>query len=311
MSDPTYVIMPVLGARDYTRAAIADLLIQSVPTRLLVINQGVDNVFRDELEGIAEQHPDRVLVWHHVPPLVSLSATWNRALDFVWACGGEEALVVNNDVRLAPITLGALKINMDRTNCLFITAVGVTEPQYTKWRAEGDELFSIDTTSGVPPNQTGGPDFSCFLISRACHTRFRFDESFIPAYCEDLDYHRRLLLAGEGHRIFSVNLPYLHYGAGTLKTASDGQKAAIQAAISAGSRAYYEQKWGGPVNQERFFAPFGDWTQWNAPFPPPIPPEPDHAEDGGVEPEPDPRATTPWLQAHPPSAENGISDVSA
>jgi glycosyltransferase involved in cell wall biosynthesis len=97
---PIWCIMPVLGARDYTVTAIADLLAQTLPVKILVVNQGVDDDFRDELERIAEAHPERVFVWHHVPPLPSLAATWNRALDFVWAVGGEVALVVNNDVRV-------------------------------------------------------------------------------------------------------------------------------------------------------------------------------------------------------------------
>ncbi len=102
----------------------------------------------------------------------------------------------------------------------------------------------------------GGPDFSCFLISRACHWKYAFDENFVPAFCEDLDYHRRLMLAGDGHKIFSVNVPYLHYASQTLKTSTPEARAAIERRIGQ-SRAYYERKWGGPVNAEIFWAPFG------------------------------------------------------
>jgi hypothetical protein len=253
--------MPILAHPEYTRAAIADVLAQSIPTRLLLINQGVDDPFREELEKIAEEHDDRVLLWSHQPPLPSLAATWNQALYFVWAAGGSEALVVNNDVRLARQTIEALRAVLTYEQALFVSCVGVTSEQYT-----GD-LPPLYTWTGwlqpteAPPDRPsiagkGGPDFSCFLISRQCHDLFRFDEAFTPAFCEDLDYHRRLLLAGEGARIFSVNLPYLHYGSATLKTVEPRERMKIDRAIEQGSRAYYRRKWGGAVNQERWIVPF-------------------------------------------------------
>lgn len=276
MTAPTYIIMPILGAREYTTAAIADCLQQSVPTRLLLINQGVDDPFRDELERVAEEYDDQILLWHHQPPLPSLSATWNRALDFVWEVGGTEALVINNDVRIHRETVRLLRDALQSLQALFVSAVGVTQEQFDP---------SHDVVMDYA--QHGGPDFSCFLISQTCHLAFRFDAGFIPAYCEDLDYHRRLLLAGHGKDIFSVNLPYLHYAAGTLKQASAGQKAQIEARIAAGSRKYYEKKWGGSVNQETFFTPFD---------------EPMRAEEDdrfyGLS---SWQATTPYLQEHPPT----------
>ena len=52
MTEQSWVIMPILGAPDLTEAAIADCLAQSVPCRLLLINQGVDDAFRARLESI-------------------------------------------------------------------------------------------------------------------------------------------------------------------------------------------------------------------------------------------------------------------
>lgn len=269
---PTWIVMPVLGARAYTLAAIADCLRQSVPTRLLVINQGVDDDFRDELERTAEAQPDRVFLWSHVPPLPSLAATWNRALDFVWAAGGTEALVVNNDVRLPGDLVEVLHVAQIRTDALFVSAVGVTEADYHP------EWLTLQQVQDLTDGPKGGPDFSCFLITREGHQRYRFDENFIPAYTEDVDMHRRFMLGGDGSRIFSVPLPYLHYASGTLKSVDAAKKAAIEAQISAGSRAYYRAKWGGPVNEETYLSPFNTPAR--------------RIEDG--------TATTPWLQAHPP-----------
>lgn len=261
---PTWVVMPVLSAPEMTLTAISDVLAQSVPTRLLIINQGVDDAFRRQLERVAEAQSDRVLLWSHQPPLPSLSATWNRALDGVWQSGGTEALVVNNDVRLHRRLVEMLRHYLcDPAGHalvggppLFITAVGVTEAQFALANAQDELLYS---------SSRGGPDFSCFLISQECHEQYRFDDAFSPAFCEDLDYHRRLMLAGLGDRIFSINLPYLHYASQTLKTVTPEARAGIERAISAGSRAHYQRKWGGPVNGERYTIPFDaetdqDWV---------------------------------------------------
>lgn len=246
MNTPTWIVMPVLAGPEMTEAAIADCLAQSVPIRLLVINQGVDDAFRERLERLAEAYSDRIFVWHHEPPLLSLAASWNRALDFVWDQGGTEALVVNNDVRLHQATIFFLSLAMKQTKAFFVSAVGVNDEAQLGFGLLLDQIAT----------QRGGPDFSCFLISKACHDHWRFDENFIPAYCEDLDYHRRLLLAGEGARIFSVNVPYLHLAAQTLKQIDPAKAESIKRSIEQNSRAYYSRKWGGPVNQETFYTPF-------------------------------------------------------
>jgi hypothetical protein len=251
---PLWIVMPILSSPIYTYDAIADCLAQSVPTRLLLINQGVDDAFREELEKIAEEHPDRVLLWSHQPPLPSLAATWNWALDFVWACDGKQALVVNNDVRLHRMTVEGLRNCCDRAAALFVSAVGVTPDDFGLFMEKrADHTPHYDDLLDHP----GGPDFSCFLISQECHQQFRFDEHFTPAFCEDLDYHRRLLLSNNGHRIFSVNLPFLHYGSATRATLAGPARLRLDNAISAGSRVYYAQKWGGPVNEETKLIPFG------------------------------------------------------
>jgi hypothetical protein len=250
MSDP-WIIMPVLAQPAYTETAISDCLGQTLAAKVLIINQGVESSFRQRLERICEDHP-RLYLWSHQPCLPSLAATWNRALDFVWQCGGGDALVVNNDVRLSPNTYELLRAELEEQDALMVTAVGVTKAQF-----QPGQLALRPEGSGH-----GGPDFSCYLISRIANETYPFDEAFIPAYCEDLDLHRRVMLAGEGHRIYSINVPFLHYAAGTLKNLDTEAKARIERAIARYSRTHYERKWGGPVNQERFRVPFGGgWSE--------------------------------------------------
>lgn len=247
--------MPVVNSLKMTLMALIDCLEQSIETRVLVVLQGADPEIRTELERWAENEP-RLLVWSHYPPLPSLSATWNLALDFVWECGGEHALVVNNDVRLHRQTYERLISCMKATQALFCTAVGVTESQFEIFCKEYPELYPEMLSD---TEQHGGPDFSCFLISKACHRAGRFDEGFQPAYCEDLDYHRRLMLGGHAEKIFSINLPFLHFASGTRKEMTDEQREALDQRLQR-SRAHYEKKWGGPVNGETYYAPLGGLT---------------------------------------------------
>jgi hypothetical protein len=266
---PVWIIMPIAGAEGLTDAAISDCLSQSVPIRLLLINQGISTDFRTHLERVVEEEPEKIFLWSHQPPLPSLSATWNRALNFVWEVGGTEALVVNNDVRLDPRTVSILHAvrTWPKAGNLFVSAVGVTAEQFD---SRTDPLFDgpDDPQAAYDALSKGGPDFSCFMLSQQAHTAYPFDESFIPAYCEDLDSHRRYMLGGDGTKIFSINLPYLHYGSGTLKGKSPEEQAALSRKIN-GSRAYYAKKWGGPVNHERYTIPF----------------DPDSAQDGVTTPE--------------------------
>jgi hypothetical protein len=261
---PIWIICPVLNNLAMTMDAIGDFLDQSVPTRVLIINQGSDQDTREALERQAELLPDRLFIWSHNPSLPSLSASWNRALDFVWETGGECALVGNNDVRVHRETVEALHKVQKTSGGYFVTAVAVAREQFDvgfSWVAlSGSD--AMNNLGIVSPSARGGPDFSCFMISKAGHQKYRFDEHFIPAYCEDLDMHRRYMLGGDGDKIFSVNLPYLHFASGTLKDMTPEQRMKKERAID-GSRQYYKRKWGGDVNQETYYFPFKQEPQDN------------------------------------------------
>lgn len=252
-SPSTWVIMPVLNNLAMSLDAIGDCLDQTVPTRVLVINQGSDEETRKALEREAELKPDRLFIWSHQPSLPSLSATWNRALEMVWQSGGDKALVINNDVRVSRDTVKGLLYVFDyEPSALFVSAVAVTQDQFERVPELGKLVAGFFTEAKL---NKGGPDFSCFMVSQAGHQKYRFDESFIPCYVEDLDMHRRYMLGGDGDKIFSVNLPYLHFASGTLKAMTPEDRQKKEAAIN-GSRAYYAQKWGGGPNEEKFYRPF-------------------------------------------------------
>lgn len=244
--DPNYnwVICPFVENWEITRMALKDLIAQGVegfPIRILAIDQG-RRCFEELQEFAANEGAGYIETWHPDPPLISLAALWNTALNYVWSYRAEWCLVVNNDARFRPDMYRLLR-SVPSTG--FVSAYG---------------LHDLDLTMTNTPDleQKGGPDFSCFLIYKALHDAFKFDERFVPAYCEDVDYHRTLMLAGEGQRIFSVGVPFYHPGSGTLKSLDEKRRLMLETAITKGSRAHFAKKWGGPVNQERFAAPFSE-----------------------------------------------------
>lgn len=251
-SGPIYpVLMPVLNNADQTAVAIQDVVDQTIADhlRLLLVDQGSDDRTREMLWGYAQMHERQVRLWRHDPPLPSLAATWNRGLQWAWEAGAESCLVVNNDVRLPRHLYDDLRMVMYDTGAWFVTAVNVGAAWYPGMMQQSQAITDSLLQS------RGGPDFSCFLIHRDCHRWFQFDEGFQPAYFDDNDYHRRLQLAGFGDKIFSVPIPYLHYGSGTLKDPANQTLRAGWDAKFAHTRDYYIRKWGGPVGQETYTTP--------------------------------------------------------
>jgi hypothetical protein len=269
MSDPLWAIVPVLNNPAMTEQALLDILGQSIPTRVLIVAQGVDDPLREQLERFCERHSDRAVAWFWDPRMPSLSRVWNLACEFVWASGGTEAWVCNNDIRVHARTADVLRtvLYLPHREALFVSAVGVMAHQFDPLvlppiipHINVETVTIPELNAGLDQIAHGGPDFSCFLISKACHATYRWDEAFIPAHTEDLDFHRRLMLAGDGDRIFSINLPFLHHAAQTLKAMSEDERARTNRQIASVCRAHYRAKWGGDVNQETFWTPFDAGT---------------------------------------------------
>lgn len=244
----TWILIPHVNRPDLTRQAVLDALHQTIPTRVLLVANGATTAAQEAGYLLAADHPDRVLLWHYTPSL-PLAAVWNRMLQCAWDAGGTEALVVNNDVRLPQQLVEALLEAQRQTDALVVTPVNVGVDTYPR-------ILPILPLEPSTLASRGGPDFSCFLITKACHEAAPFDEKFDPAFCEDLDYHRRLLLSGYGPRIFSLPIPYLHYGSQTLQAMPEEKRGQAETAITSKSRAHYRAKWGGDVNQETYTRPF-------------------------------------------------------
>lgn len=85
-----------------------------------------------------------------------------------------------------------------------------------------------------------------------------FDENFVPAYHEDVDHWRRLVLSGAR----AVNVPgfeYVHGEAPNWGSCTVNSDPALREQMSRRLPelgAYYARKWGGPPSKETYKTPF-------------------------------------------------------
>lgn len=239
--DHGLIIIVARNNKHLTKLTVASALAQSPKCNVWVI----DNASNDgTYEWLKTKHNVPGLHWWVNMIKKSLSTCWNSGLSRGFAYGYDKILVLNNDVEIRPDTYSQL-YSWDGS---FVTAVSVNSKS---------ELRPNDPPTTSSPH----PDFSCFMISKHCYnTVGQFDESFYPAYCEDNDYHVRMHRAGINS--VSIDLPYLHHGASTIKNADPVEQAMIRR--------------GHDTNKDRFKAKYGCYPtdpQYADLFKPPKPPK--------------------------------------
>ena len=75
----------------------------------------------------------------------------------------------------------------------------------------------------------------------------RFDENFVPAYCEDCDCHARIALSGKKAYVYG-GARFFHFGSQTM--AADEQVRADLASRGGANGRYFIEKWGhGIINE--------------------------------------------------------------
>lgn len=174
----------------------------------------------------------------------SVAYCWNYMLDWAFSLGNstkyEGVLICNNDVVLRPDTVHWLMLDP----ASFVTAVSV--------RSESE----LGTVMSAPPtaSRRPHPDFSCFLIKPACWKKVgRFDEGFKGGYVEDCDYHVRAHMLGVP--LICIDLPFVHYGSGALKSADKIAKRRIERQADK-NRVRFEEMYGCLPGTEAYNAIF-------------------------------------------------------
>jgi len=233
-----WILVPLRNNLAFIRAALPTFLAQDVgDVRVFLWDNGSTDGTSAWANSITD---DRVFYAYNVTPQ-SVAASWNAMLRYVFGEGADHALVVNADVELRPDTYRRLFAD----DALFVTAVGT---------ADKDKI-SPPYRVPDPGAKRTHPDFSCFLIRKACWDKVGpFDESMNGAYCEDSDYHIRMHRAGI--EAICLDLPFYHVGAGTLKNADEAETARIQQQADK-NRALFRQKYGVDVGSKEYYELFG------------------------------------------------------
>lgn len=214
------ILIVARNSCNLTMACVKSALAQDIPTPVLVLdNASIDGTAPwlrsfEYLHSRPTQHypagPVTPLRGWTIDAQLSLAACWNKGIREAWALGETACLVLNNDTVIRPDTYRLLSAWPGP----FVTGISVRSIAEMEAKA-------------APTSESPHPDFSCFLIRKEVTDKVGwFDEDYYPAYCEDCQFHVRMHRAGIP--AVSIDLPFLHYACGTLKTADPAEKSRIE-----------------------------------------------------------------------------------
>ena len=199
-----------------TKLTVRSVLDQDIPVRLFI----VDN---NSTDGTTTWLMTKDFPTIFCPKQLSLSTCWNFGIRTAFLEGHNQVLVLNNDVELRPDTYRHLLAHGGP----FVTCVSVGTHK---------ELRYPD----APTSESPHPDFSCFMIRKECYEKVgKFDESYYPAWLEDNDYHVRMHRAGM-HAV-SIDVPFLHHSASTIKHADPISRAEMMRCFSQNKNRFFEK----------------------------------------------------------------------
>jgi GT2 family glycosyltransferase len=165
---------------------------------------------------------------------VGVSKGWNDGLSKAIDMGSEYAVISNDDVLLNPGTIHKMVMGLNDFDLVSAT------------NTRDDESYE-----GYDEH----PDFSCFAVKpKEFISKFGwFDENFSPAYFEDNDMARRMIISGGTYR---RDLSATMFHRGSVTQNMDGP--VVTSPMFERNREYYTRKWGGWPGSEVFTSPFND-----------------------------------------------------
>lgn len=254
-SKPYHAVIVARNNLDLLKVAARTTLLQDVPVELLIVDNGSSDGTAAWLRDYCrrDQRVSNLTFY----PQHSVARAWNAALQFLFKRkDADRVLVLNQDVVLRPDTVRWLAAE----NADFVTGVGSADPSCVEPPTMPARTFGLRLIYPEPrPDATRPhPDFSCFMISRACYERVGpFDENFLGAYCEDSDYHVRMHRAGI--HAYCIDLPFWHVGGGaqTAKRADRAEQQRINEQAER-NREYFKSKWGFAVGSPEYYVYFGN-----------------------------------------------------
>lgn len=209
------------------------------------------NNFRGAIALIASiktKHHPRIYIEEQYRHQKPLAAAWNHGFDRAVEDGCEYVFILNDDVLFAPDTVDNLIKEFERlpddvvlVSCNNIKG-NLSDPYDILTLPEKYEPGDVDDH----------PNYSCFAVRKDFFEKVgRFDENFVPAWCEDQDSHQRIHLLGL-RAVVTTASSCVHFG--QVSTNLTGP------ADSGRSVAYFMKKWGSHNNNppQLFTHPYND-----------------------------------------------------
>ena len=173
-----------------------------------------------------------------------LARSWNEGLHHAMEASCDAVLLLNDDLFFYEDgynnfihTIAALK--RISQNVSYVTPLG------------------LETGTSAHAGQILAQQFACCAIMPECIERVGyFDETFTPAYYEDIDYDRRTRLAGMTVHVHQAVIAE-HERSKTHRLMSAEEQKSVEVSFSL-NRLYFTRKWGG--DNPFYQSPFNDPT---------------------------------------------------
>jgi len=168
--------------------------------------------------------------WRNKKPL---AAAWNDGFERAVADGCEYIFILNDDILFAPYSVDKAISEYERLETDKVVLISCSNIL-----SELDDPYSILKLEAddKPVDVAEHPNYSCFMVKRDFFDKVgRFDENFVPAWCEDQDSHQRIILLGY-KAIITTASPCIHFGRVSTKLVGNDD--------SSQSVSYFTKKWG-------------------------------------------------------------------
>jgi hypothetical protein len=176
-----------------------------------------------------DHEPDEIKVLYPTGQQ-SVSQAWNKGIEEGSKAGCDYILVINIDI--------VFKSNaIDR-----LVDFAENHPEAVLWTMS--ECVDLANLESCPEDENFSehPVFSCFMVKADFFKHVgKFDENFIPLYCEDGDMHARLVLAGLKAYVYG-GARFFHFCSRTIK--SDRELWNKNTRTFPQCQLYFLEKWG-------------------------------------------------------------------
>lgn len=176
------------------------------------------------------------------------SKGWNQGFDRALKLKADYILIVNDDILFSSHTINALVEEFEKQpdDVVLLSAVNVAGSCPTP-----ESVFTFERQVS---NYAEHPDFSCFMVKPDFQDKIgRFDENFWPAYFEDNDTHRRIVVLGY-KALCTSGAAYYHVGSVSSVKDTTG---VIQQRFDL-NKQYFIDKWGGMPQAPTYNHPYND-----------------------------------------------------